>query len=177
MLKNLIFSKDFIMYAYGEEKSITDFIAQKNDQEEYPIAFHSQTLHNYQKRYSFIEKQAFSIMKGLKKLKHYVSHNKILIYTIHLDVRNYIIQKELGKGKVGWITKIMEYDVEITTTKLIKGWTLYKNMADATHIISIIEDEELANQESHWIKQFMFYFRTRKYPESLDRFKIRGFRL
>jgi len=31
-------------------------------------------------------------MKELKKFKHYVSHNKILVYTIHLDVRNYVIQ-------------------------------------------------------------------------------------
>lgn len=50
-------------------------------------------------------------MKGLKKFKHYVSHNKILVYTIHPDVRNYVIQGEIGEGKVGWITKIMEYDI------------------------------------------------------------------
>jgi len=32
-------------------------------------------------------------MKGLKKFKNYVSQNKILIYTIHLDVRKYIIHR------------------------------------------------------------------------------------
>jgi len=40
-------------------------------------------------------------MKGLKNFKHYVSHNKIIIYTIHPDVKNYVIQGEIGEGKVG----------------------------------------------------------------------------
>lgn len=84
-------------------------------------------------------------MKGLNKFKHYLSQNKIFIYTIHLDVRNYIMQGELGEGKIGWITKIMEYDVEINPTNLIKGWALCQNMADFAHMIAIIEDEELEN--------------------------------
>lgn len=55
MLKNANFSKDFIMYAYRIEKSMIDILAQKNYQEEeHHIAFHSQTLHDYQTRYSFI---------------------------------------------------------------------------------------------------------------------------
>lgn len=91
-------------------------------------------------------------MKGLKKFKHYVSHNKILIYTIHPNIRNYIIQGKLGEGRVGWITKIMEFDVEIKPTKLIRGWALCKNMVDVAHMIPIIEDDEPTNQESDWIK-------------------------
>lgn len=70
----------------------------------------------------------FSIMKGLNKLKHYVSHNKILVYTNHPDLRNYVIQGELGEGKVGWITQIMEYDIEIKPTKIIRGRDLYENI-------------------------------------------------
>jgi len=64
-------------------------------------------------------------MKGLKKFKHYVSQNTILIYTIHLDVRNYIIQGELGEEKASWITKIMECNVEIKPTKLVRGKYIY----------------------------------------------------
>ena len=42
VLKNSNFLKYFITYAYDVEKSIIDILAQKNDQEEeYPIAFHS----------------------------------------------------------------------------------------------------------------------------------------
>ena len=79
-------------------------------------------------------------MKGFKMFKHYVSQNKILIYTIHPNVRNCIIQGGLGEGKAGWITKIMEYDVEIKPTKLIKGWDVCENMIDFAHMIAIIKD-------------------------------------
>lgn len=84
-------------------------------------------------------------MKGIKKFKHYVFQYKILIYIIHLDVRNYIMQVELGEGKAGWIIKIMEYDVEIKPIKLTKGWALCKNMVDTTYMIAIIKDEEPKN--------------------------------
>lgn len=46
VLKNPNFSKDFIMYVYGLDKSIINILSQKNDQEEeHLIVFHSQTLH------------------------------------------------------------------------------------------------------------------------------------
>lgn len=71
----------------------------------------------------------------------------------------------------------MEYDVEINPTKLIKGLTLYENMIAFSHMIAIIKDEELTNQESDWIKQFGFYFRTGKCHESLDKSQRRRFKL
>ena len=91
-------------------------------------------------------------MKGLKKFEHYVSHNRILVFTIHLDVRNYVIQRDLGEGKAGWITKIMECDIEIKPTKLIKDRALCENIVEASHIIALMEDEQQLNQESNWIK-------------------------
>lgn len=77
-----------------------------------------------------------------------MSHNKILVYTIHPDVRNYVIQGELGEGKVGWITKIIEYDVEIKPIRLIRGRDICKNIVESSHMIAIIEDQEHLNQES-----------------------------
>jgi len=97
-------------------------------------------------------------MKRLKKFKHYVSHNKILVFTIHPYVRNYVIQVDLDEGKTIWITKIMEYDVDIKPTRLIIGQTLCENIAEASHMIAIIEDEQYLNEESDWIRQIIFYF-------------------
>jgi len=166
------------MYAYGVEKSIATILTEKDDQkEEHHIAFHIQTLHKHQVRYSFIEKQVFSTMRCLKKFKHYVSQNKILVYTIHPDIMNYIIQGELSEGTVGWITRIMEYDVEIKPTNIIKERALYYNIAEVMHIINFIEDEEHLNEESDWIKQYIVYFRTGLYPKSFDRFQRRRFKL
>lgn len=50
-------------------------------------------------------------MKALIKFKHYVSQNKLLVLTTHLDVRNYILQGDMGEGRVKWIILILKYDV------------------------------------------------------------------
>lgn len=96
ILKSLDFSKDFILYTYGVE----------NNNEECPITFFSKIIHNYEERYNFIEKQVYTIMKALNKLKYFVSKRKVLVLTIHLDVINYILKGELGEGIFWWVTKI-----------------------------------------------------------------------
>lgn len=48
ILNNIDFSKDFIMYAYGVEKSVATILVQKDEQKkEHPIVFHGQTLHQH----------------------------------------------------------------------------------------------------------------------------------
>jgi len=57
-------------------------------------------------------------------------------------VRNYIIQGEFGEERAGWITRIMEYDVEIKPTTLIRGRALCENIAKVVYMIVIIKDDE-----------------------------------
>lgn len=45
-------------------------------------------------------------MKALNKFKHYVSQNKILVFTIHSNFKSYILQGEMDQGRAGQITKI-----------------------------------------------------------------------
>lgn len=70
MFANPDFSKEFIMYVYGSKHSIATMLTQKNEDKKgkHPIAFRSITLKEYEKKYNFIEKQAFNIVKGLKKI-------------------------------------------------------------------------------------------------------------
>lgn len=63
-------------------------------------------------------------MQSLGKLKHYIAQGKVLILTIHLDVRTFFIQGEMGEGRPRWISKILKYDVEIWPTKFFKGRAL-----------------------------------------------------
>lgn len=71
----------------------------------------------------------FTIIKSLNKFKHYISQNKILVCTIHSDVRSYILQGELDFDRDRFITKILNYDVEIHPTKVVKGIPLCKYLA------------------------------------------------
>lgn len=148
ILRNPDFSKKFILYAYGSNSLVAIILTQKHEKnEEYPIAFFSQTMNNYEEKYTFIEKEVLAILKSLNKLKHYIAQNKVLVLTIHLNVRSYIMQGEIGEGRPGWISKIRKYDVEIRPTKLIRGKALCNQLTKEKmldkEIIYLIEQEAL----------------------------------
>lgn len=50
--------------------------------------------------------------------------------TIHLDVRSYIMQGEMDSGRDGWITKIIQYNIEIHPTKVVKGRALCTQLVE-----------------------------------------------
>jgi len=85
------------MYVYGGEFSVAAVLTQKDDQQEgeHPIAFFSRTLREYEARYNFVEKQAYAMVKALKKFRHMVTGNKILILVAHPSVREYIMEGEI----------------------------------------------------------------------------------
>lgn len=89
LLVNHELSKDFIMYVYASEFSITMVLTHKDNEGkgEHLIAFHSRTLKIYKVKYKFVEKQAFTIVKGLKKFRHFNACNKTTIYVAYLSVR------------------------------------------------------------------------------------------
>ena len=105
---------------------------QKNDQGlEQPIAFFSKTLRDTELKYSIMEKQSYSLVKALKFNKNFVLHSKIIAYVPNATIK-YILTQPDSEGKRGkWIAKIMEYDVEIKPTKLVKGQDLANLLADS----------------------------------------------
>jgi len=118
------------MYVYGGEFNVVVVLIQKDDQEEgeHPIAFFSRTLREYESRYNFMEKKAYVMVKALKKFRHLVTGNKILILAAHPSVREYIMEGEIIEKRTNWITKILEYDVEVRLNKLVKGKGLCQYM-------------------------------------------------
>ena len=81
----------------------------------------SRTLQHSELKYTTMEKQAYALFKSLKHLRTYVGYSKIIGYVPHVAVKDIMAQQGcLGiRGK--WVSKIQEYDLEIKTTKLIKG--------------------------------------------------------
>ena len=75
-----------------------------------------------------MEKQAFALVKALKDFRVYISHSHIIAFVPNLVVKDILTQDPDGKrGK--WIFVILEYDLEIKPTKLIKGQGLSRLMA------------------------------------------------
>ena len=78
-----------------------------------------------------MEKQAYSLAKALKIFRIYVLHSKVISYVPNASIKEILTHHD-SEGKRGkWIAKIMEYDVDIKHTKLVKGQGLAKLLADS----------------------------------------------
>jgi len=87
---------------------------------------------------NIIEKQALSLLKALKDFRVYILHSHILAYVPNAVVKDVLVQTypEGRRGK--WIAALLEYDVEIRPTKLVKGRGLAKLMDESNlHILDI----------------------------------------
>lgn len=139
-LVNLDFSKDFTLYAFGSFDLISAILVQKNVEGlEQPIFFFSKGLEDYEQKYTFIEKHVLVVVKSLKKFRHLLSHNKIHLQVAHSSVKEFLLSKDLNEKWDGWITRVMEYDVDIQVTKLVRGKVLCQQLANKD--FSIVEDQ------------------------------------
>ena len=89
-------------------------MTQTNDKnEEQPIAFFSEGLKQYDDKYNFVGKKALVLIRYLNKFRYLLSHNKIHLVVHHANVRDFILSKDSSEKRAEWITKVMEYDVDI----------------------------------------------------------------
>ena len=71
------------------------------------------------------------MVKALKFFRIYVLHSKVIAYVPNATIKDVLTQLD-SEGKIGkWIAKIMEYDVDIKPTKLVKGQGLAKLLAES----------------------------------------------
>ena len=94
-----------------------------------------------------MEKQTFSLVKAVKYFRVYILHSHVISFVPHVVVKDILTQDPDGKrGK--WIAIILEYDLEIKPTKLIKGQGLAKLMvkekfqALAINMIHSLDEQE-----------------------------------
>ena len=115
------FSKDFLIFSFASEHTVAAVLLQKNlEGMEQPISFFSKALRDAPLKYNIMEKQAYALVKALKYFRVYILHSHIIAYIPNIVVKDILSQDPDGKrGK--WIVVILEYDLEIKPTKLIKG--------------------------------------------------------
>ena len=65
-------------------------------------------------------------MKALKSLRVYVLHSKVTAYIPSASVKDILVQPDVDGRRGRWIPKILEFDLEIKPTKLVKGKGLAK---------------------------------------------------
>jgi len=96
-----------------------------------------------------MENQAYALVKALKYFRFYVIHSHVIAYIPNV-VKYILSQPDLECRRGRQIVYIIEYDVEIKPTKLIKDQGLEKltvdsnlSVLDINFIVSLSDDNDL----------------------------------
>ena len=80
-------------------------------------------------KYKILEKQAYALVKAIKDFRIYILHSHIIAFVPNVIVKDILTQADPDGKRRKWIANLLEYDVEIKPTQLVKGQGLAKLMA------------------------------------------------
>jgi len=131
-----------------------------------------------------MEKQSYSLVKAIKDFRIYILYSHVIAYVLSAVVKDILTQEGLEGKRGKWIANILEYDIGIKPTKLIKGQGLAKLMSktnfQALDINELDNEQELAtpqtNQaflQSPWYYDICFILLNMCAPPGLSRTKKR----
>jgi hypothetical protein len=73
------FQRDFIIYSFSIETIVAFVLTQKNTKgEELPISFMRKNLHDYELRYSELEKKALALVKQIAHFRTYILNSHVI---------------------------------------------------------------------------------------------------
>lgn len=125
-----------------------------------------------------MDKQAYALVRALKEFRVYIQHSHIIAHVPSASINEVLTQSEPDGRRAKWITVLLEYDLEIKPTKLIKGQGLAKLMAqsnydalDLNQLDFVVANHNISEQTifpfdflaSPWYKDIIFYYRIYKY--------------
>jgi hypothetical protein len=132
VLANPDYMKEFSIFSFASEHTITTMLLQKNDEGfEKPIKFFSKSLRDVELRYDILEKKAYAMVKSLKSFRNYVLHSKVIAYVPNSAIKDILVQPVSDGKRDRWLSKIQEFDLEVKLTKLVKGQGLAKLLAES----------------------------------------------
>ena len=102
----------------------------------------SSNLQGAELNYPNMEKQGFAVFKAVKHFRPYLLKARTKVIVPHPAIRALFIQKEMGERRGNWITAPQEYDLEIKSTKIVRGQGLCELTVEA------LVDKEGASKES-----------------------------
>jgi hypothetical protein len=116
------FEKNFILFSFASEHTIVGVLLQKDEQNfERPIEYYINTLRDSPLKCDIMEKKAYGLVKALKEFRFYILYSHTIAYVPISSVKE-ILTQPYPEGRRGkWIDVLLEYDLDIKPTKLIKG--------------------------------------------------------
>jgi len=116
------FSKDFLIFSFTSENYVAGVLLQKNREgNEHPITFYNNTLRDAPLKNNIMEKQAYTLIQALKEFKVYIMHSHTTAHVPTSAAKDILTQLDPEGRRGKWIAILLEYDLEIKPTKLIKG--------------------------------------------------------
>ena len=88
-------------------------------------------MRNGELKYDIMEKQGYALVKALKYFRIYILHSHVIAYVPSSVVKSIITQPDPKGRRAKWIAVLLEYDIEIKPTKLIKGKGLAKMISES----------------------------------------------
>ena len=168
-------------------------LLQKNDQDqEKPIAFYNKTLRDAPLKYNIIETHAFSLIKALKDFKVYILHSQTIPYVPSIEINDISTQRDPKGRRYKWIVILLEYDLEIKPTKLVKGQGLAKLMTQSNvnfmeiNFLDANTGARIGNNEkdicidyvaSPWYTDIIYVLHNFQAPPKLSKSKARSMKL
>jgi hypothetical protein len=126
------YSKDFLIFSFSSFDTVATILLQKNVEGlEQPIAFFSRALRDAELKYDIMDKKAYALVKYLNSFIFYVLRSRVIAYVPSTAVKEILIQPDIDGKRSKWIAKLLEFDVEINPTKLVKGPGLAKLLAES----------------------------------------------
>jgi len=141
-----------------------------------------------------VEKQAYALVQALKEFRVYILHSHTITHVPTNAVKDILTQPD-PEGKRGkWIAVLLEYDLEIKSTKLIKGQGLAKLMAQSNSdalnfdmIAQLTVEEQSAEEQltpqvaehflsSPWYCDIIYVLKNLQAPQGMDKTRARFLR-
>ena len=143
----------------------------------------SKNLRDAELKYTTTEKQAYALVKALKKFRTYIGYSKIKAFVPYQAVKDVLSQAD-GIGVRGkWISCIQEYDLETKPIKIVKGQGLAQLLTErgSSHAINLVDEREyhiLHIDENHeWYRDIIYFLRNLSCPDHLVDHQRRDLRL
>ena len=91
-----------------------------DDKNERAIYYLSKRFHDYETRYTLIEKSCFAFVWVVQKLRHIVLLFQIWV-VVRMDPLNYLFEKSALSGRLSrWLILLAEFDLKYVSIKIIK---------------------------------------------------------
>ena len=114
--------KPLLLYLSTIEDAVGSMLAQKDDDKnERAVYYLSKRFHDYETRYTSIEKSCFALIWGVQKLRHIILPFQIWVVA-KMDPLKYLFEKPTLSGRLSrWLILLVEFNLKYMARKTIKG--------------------------------------------------------